>query len=91
MVGIEIRAQAFLRLGLFFPLIPLYVGFRSLVEVSVLERCDWLMMEREIGALSDGKASALGLETTGTIRGVNAVWPGHMPVPMEDENSMKCS
>ena len=33
--------------------------------------------------LSDGKTSALGLETTGTIRGVNVIGPGHMPVPME--------
>ena len=45
----------------------------------------------EIGELLDGKTSTLGLETTGTIQGVNALWPGHMPVPMEDDDSMKCS
>ena len=44
-----------------------------------------------IGVLSDGKTATLGLETTGTIRGVNGDWPGHMPEPMEDENSMRCS
>ena len=44
-----------------------------------------------IGVLSDGKTATLGLETTGTIRGVNGDWPGHMPEPMEDEISMKCS
>ena len=36
------RAQAFLRLGLPFRLIPQHIGFRLFIEVSDLERFDWL-------------------------------------------------
>ena len=28
----------------------------------------------------------LGLKTLGTIQGVNAIWPGHMPEPMESRS-----
>ena len=77
MVGFGKRTQAFVPLSLVLPMMPPHDGFRSLVEISVFDG------REVIGVLSDGKTSALGLETTGTIRGVNGVWPGHMPEPME--------
>ena len=76
---------------------------RKFAALDVVEGCDYFdgatfvarlirrRLAEVIGVLSDGKTSALGLETTGTIRGVNVSWPGHMPEPMEDENSMRCT
>ena len=91
MVGSEKRAQAFVPLGFALPMMPLHDGFRLFVEISVFERSHWMIVEERLVYSQMVIRVDPGSPNHRDHLRSEWDWPGHMPEPMEDDDSMKCS
>ena len=83
----KIGTQAFVRAGLAVPMTPQHDDFRWIVWIRILLRCDWTAL---LGCLIFDVAKSRSEKQwpysfcSYVEKKDDAVWPGHMPVPMEE-------